>query len=141
MATKYIPVYNISSSVGRGCANQQEDVMLVQFFLSRIAAGGSLPIKPPSMKLNMDGRFDDNMHNWIIWFQGACHIKGRQNSIDGKLTPATGKMIDGDSTIMHLNASYRNRYGKQHDRLEEDGALPGLLKTKFETDSKKYRRN
>ena len=146
MAQKFYPFYNVSQAVGKNCPNLPEDVMLVQFFIREIAKDASVaPGTRPSTPIAVDGTYTPALGEWILWVQNAMNALAPGLSLaDGRVDPARGMANDPkflnstisltQYTIVTLNGSYRFRYKKSHDALENDPNLPGLLKAKFAAD-------
>ena len=134
MASKLWPVYNVDSSVGRFAANQTDDVMLVQFMLQQVGKGPNPPLPPPSTPLTPNGIYSPLLDEWIRWYQKSVAKSGRQVTVDGKVDRARGELHQTSFTIMHLNGSYRKRFRKSHDALEDDPAAPAPLRAKFRAD-------
>lgn len=143
MAKKFIPFYNVESSVGQGGANKTDDVLLVQFMLSEIGKRPDHPTPPPKSKLTLDGKSGPITLEWILWFQNNVKLKGGPITADGRIDSAQEQ--DGDwyhsfspggvgYTITHLNVTYRRRFHRDHDALELAASCPGPLKAKFLAD-------
>lgn len=116
-------IWTVSSSVGYGCRNKTEDVLLVQFFLNTIietlynetiadVIAGTIEDKDPfskiPKKLEPDGIFGGNTWGAIKWLQkvcGYCVVDGTISDSDGTqaLTPKKKKWY----TIHMLNWYYR----------------------------------
>jgi hypothetical protein len=145
MAMKFYPFYNLDQAVGKNCPNVADDVMLVQFFIRELAKDPQVgPGTRPSAPLAVDGVYTPAVGEWILWVQKSINQKNPGTSLaDGRVDPARGLATNGKflkSTISHtqytivtLNASYRYRYKKSHDALENDPNVPGLLRQKFST--------
>jgi len=83
--------YNIEHSVGTGCSNVREDVMLVQYMLGAFFSGpmlGSGSSKPHS-RLEVDGTCGPITIEYIRAFQ---HVVASQVSgeVDGRISTPTG---------------------------------------------------
>jgi len=133
MATKEIPFYNVDHAVGPHAANHRTDVMLVQFFLHEIYNHLSNIANKPNGDMTIDGTFGPITAHWIIQFQNDCKQHGLSVLVDGRVDQARGKQWSSSSisrtkyTIGHLNATYRRRYGAQHDYIEKNPKVPGEL--------------
>jgi hypothetical protein len=137
MAKKFIPFYNVETSVGKNSINANEDVLLVQFFLTEIVKVPPFPIPPPSTPLAVDGFPSPALEEWIWWFQNSCKQNGKIITIDGRIdsaVPHNGSIYGGHGTILHLNMSYRKRFRTAHNGLEIDPSCPGILRAKFSKD-------
>ena len=146
MAQKFYPFYNVSQAVGKGCPNLPDDVMLVQFFIRELAKDATVaPGTRPAAPLTVDGVYSPNLGEWIMWIQKASNAKAAGTTLaDGRVDPARGMANDPkflkssishtQYTIVTLNASYRFRFKKSHNALEDDPNVPLLLKQKFAAD-------
>ena len=135
--------WTVSSSVGYGCRNKPEDVLLVQFFLNRyidacfdeIVAGviaGDIKHKNPfslvPKKLVPDGDFGGKTWGAIKWYQastGYCVADGMVSACDGTsaLTPKSKRWY----TILILNSDYRSICPNLFSDIRCDPSLPSLL--------------
>ncbi|HVF51087.1 MAG TPA: hypothetical protein VNA19_13415 [Pyrinomonadaceae bacterium] len=102
--------YNVHMSVGRGCPNMVEDVLLVQYLLYKIYQNpGSLPV--PRGQMVVDGICGPVTLNWILSFQKHTRALGRPIFPDGRVDP--GQEIVGKHnhqfTIIELNGSFKKR--------------------------------
>jgi hypothetical protein len=136
MARKFLPYYNVDASVGNGGTNFYEDVLLVQFMLTRIAEKPPHPLPPPSTFLGWDGIATPVLVEWIIWFQKSTKAVGESIIVDGRIDPSHAK--EGSfrppargRTMSFMNASYRRRYRESHDAMERDNECPTPLRMKF----------
>lgn len=146
MAKKFYPFYNVDQAVGKGCPNLPDDVMLVQFFIRELAKDPSVgPGTRPATPITVDGMYTPAVGEWILWIQKSMNAKAPGTSLaDGRVDPARGISTSGSflkSTISHtqytivtLNASYRFRFKRSHDSLDDDPNVPGLLRSKFAAD-------
>jgi hypothetical protein len=142
MSRKYFPFYNLDEAVGPKAPNRQADVMLVQFFLRELAQDQSIaPMTRPKTPIMVDGVYGPVLGQWILWFQNAMNAKFKGNTLaDGRVDPARGSYLNKSSisrtqyTIVSLNSSYRFRYKKSHDALENDSKVPSMLRAKFTED-------
>jgi hypothetical protein len=137
MAIKYVPFYNIEKSVGKGGVNNSEDVLLVQYFLSQIGKMPPHPLPPPGIPLTVNGVVTPLLYDWIDWFQKCVKKIGKPIVTDGKIDPAKvygGSIRGGNGTIVHLNATYRNRFRMPHNALETAPGFPPALGAKFADD-------
>jgi hypothetical protein len=134
MATKNLPFYNVTQSVGKSGVNLPEDVMLVRFLLSEVSKKGPLPSPPPTTPLLVNTDPAPPLVDWIEWFQKSVKQSGKVVIVDGRIDRATGvagDMYATQHTICHLNVSYRKRFRANHNALENAPNCPALLKLKF----------
>ena len=142
MALKWFPFYNVEKAVGSFAPNQMDDVMLVQFMISRIASTTATPPVPkPATPLTVDGMFTPAVSDWISWFQKVNNAFGSSSlATDGRIDPARGEDNSGplkgsisqkQYTITALNYTYRRRFKASHDSLEADLSAPGALRQKL----------
>jgi hypothetical protein len=136
MATKFLPFYNVDASVGKGGANQYDDVLLVQYMLSGIGRVPPHPLPPPTTPLSVDGTPSPLLNEWILWFQKSCKAKAQNVMVDGRIDPsrsANGSFYPPSHghTMGLLNITYRRRFRASHDAMERDQQCPMPLRTKF----------
>ncbi|MBL8229775.1 MAG: hypothetical protein JNL98_14900 [Bryobacterales bacterium] len=136
MAAKWVPFYNIDKAVGPYAPNQPDDVMLVQFFLSRIAAAATTSIARPETPIQVNGVYTPELSQWILWYQKSNNTSGvTQLVADGRVDPMQG--VRGAEqgamplTINALNRSYRRRFRASHDTLDQDQSVPAQLRQRF----------
>lgn len=135
--------WTVSSSVGYGCRNKPEDVLLVQFFLNKIieqvnndviadvAAGIDTTPKPFAgipKRLEPDGDFGGKTWGAIKWFQKCtkwCVVDGTVSDSDGTnaLTPKKKMWY----TIHMLNWFYQECDSSYLFDIRQDPTLPPLL--------------
>lgn len=120
--------WNIHKSVGWGCPNRTDDVMLVQFLLlsiylnTEVFSVGS----PPTETFPLDGIFGQKTYKWIRAFQKTqpgYHQDGRVSAIDGSRAFSTE--THHPYTIIALNAEL-SKYPHFQD-LRMDPNLPATL--------------
>jgi len=141
VAYHLVPFYNIDSSVGRHGANNREDVLLVQFFLSEIGKRGPHPLPPPSNKLSVDGNADSTLEEWIEWFQMSVREVQGAGAFDKRVDPArtmntpakqkNDRVVFDVGTMAALNITYRKRFKNEHDCLAKAGNCPVELRANF----------
>lgn len=136
MAKKFLPFYNVDAPVGKGGANQYDDVMLIQFMLSGIGKVPPHPIPPPTTPLVVDGTPSETLNEWILWFQKCCKAASQNVMVDGRIAPS--RSTNGSfyppshgHTMGLLNMTFRRRFRTPHDALERDNTCPIPLRTKF----------
>jgi hypothetical protein len=135
--------WTVSSSVGYGCRNKTEDVLLVQFFLNKIIdegnsivtadiIAGTEPSKNPysriPKKLVPDGDFGGKTWGAIKWLQkksGYCVVDGMVSHSNGTsaLTPKQNMWY----TIHMLNWYYSDCTSSYIHDIRQDPTLPPLL--------------
>ena len=133
----------VSSSVGYGCRNKKEDVLLVQFFLNKIISdlnneiivdvlAGTEPSLTPfrgiPKRLEPDGDFGGKTWGAIKWFQREsrwCVVDGMVSASDGTnaLTPKQKMWY----TMNMLNAFYREACPQYYSDIRSDPTLPSIL--------------
>lgn len=115
--------WNLTESVGWGCQNYYDDVMLVQFFLNTVN----------NAKLVPDGLFGNKTYTALKNFQrkmkregpGVCYVDGQVDRIDG--TRAVSTKSKTIYTIISLNAAYYWSYQHFYDDIRKDRNLPPEL--------------
>lgn len=146
-------------AVGAGCANQRDDVLLVQFFLAALAAD---PLRAGTQRFNyqsaeglpydyllgdrpplaIDGVCGANTVAYIRHFQkeGSKAFPASDPlsmNIDGVITPVRKGVPWGERTgkvlsIVRLNREYRAIYGAQRlMRIDQDPLFPRELASSF----------
>ena len=125
-----LPMFiNIDSAVGHNAANSnQEDIMLVQFMLKKVAEKA-----PPSndkakkthaimKQVAISGRIDATTIDAITEFQESMRRKlGRSVIVDGRVSRARGYYYSGATfyTIVSLNGYMRRHYPQKWPRLQD----------------------
>lgn len=135
--------WTVSNSVGYGCRNRKEDVLLVQFFLNKIietlfnetvadviagAVTDKDPFKGIPKKLVPDGDFGGKTWGAIRWLQrvcGYCVVDGTVSESDGTrpLTPKQKMWY----TIHMLNWYYFYCCPHYFEDIRADPSLPSAL--------------
>ncbi len=125
--------WNIHQSVGWGCPNRPDDVMLVQFLLKRVMHNQveyyRLPELPTKKDLAVDGIFGPQTYKWIRFYQSMMpnffHQDGKVDAVDGTRKKSTKQ--HRVYTIIMLNLEFADRdYIYYHD-LRMDPTLPSAL--------------
>lgn len=144
MAATHLKFYNVTDAVGPYQPNQRTDVMLVQFFLKEIGdfwgllgpapngmavSGFDLKILKP---LQVNGTADQNLYQWIKWFQSMSSFGGTTAAQDGIVTPATSTSHKGarsrvSYSIVKMNNAFRSFFSHRWENLASDGKVPSEL--------------
>ncbi len=116
-----MPFYVVDSTVGKGCPNIRQDVLLVQFFLRALMvdAGKEKAYVPPGEQpIKVDGVCGAHTIAYIKFFQeenmrrnpgATIHVDGR---VDPLLTGSSVSSITHSTyTIVRLNSTYKTRFG------------------------------
>lgn len=123
-----LPVFfNVDGVVGAApAANKREDVLLVQFAFTVIAAsptpGSSPEFRQAAAAVQMTGTIDNATINAIRATQAEVKKKGQSATvIDGRVSPAKGGYAYGDATwtIVHVNESIQGRNIKIWPRIDQ----------------------
>lgn len=124
--------WNVSNSVGYGCRNKKEDVLLVQFFINQTINGINTKdawakLKTPDL-LEPDGDFGGKTWAATKWIQRqaqGCVVDGMVSAPDGTRfrTPKQKRIY----TIYDMNAWYQFYYSSNFQDLCMDPALPTEL--------------
>ena len=131
-----LPVFfNVDGVVGAAPAqNKREDVLLVQFAFTVIAAtplSTSNPLVIQAAKaVTLSGVADPATINAIRTFQESRKSKsGPGTVVDGRVSPAKGGYSYGGGlwTIAHLNESLQDRNIKIWPRIDQIAGCPGEL--------------
>jgi peptidoglycan hydrolase-like protein with peptidoglycan-binding domain len=114
----YTEFFDVTGTVGWGCKNHKDDVMLVQlllrrYFMHRSDVGFSTN---PALIVKVDGIFGDKTAKAIVAYQ---HHGG--SLVDGKVDP-------GRTTIRSLNVMYKSDYPLYQGKPYYDPEAPPLLK-------------
>ena len=114
----YNQYFDVTGTVGWGCKNHKDDVMLVQLLLRRYHARRSAQGFPtnPALIVKVDGIFGDKTAGAIVSYQSRG-----ANVVDGKVDP-------GKTTIRSLNVMYKSDYLQFQGKPFLDPDAPPLLK-------------
>lgn len=126
-------IYNVDGPVGFGCPNKNDDVLLVQYFITMWAGpynnskgGKTSVLTGANTKLiqrlpQMNGVLDGVTVTWIMLFQLLQFPPGRQP--DGRVDPASPHMSPlHPNTILLLNM-----WGKVNENLSLPINIPPKL--------------
>ena len=97
--------YNLTEAVGLGCKNTEEDVKVVQFFLSRVYSTEMFKDKKPKGKMTVDGKVGPITRNWITKFQLDMRERGNAVYADGIVDKA-GNENNPDNFISSISQTY-----------------------------------
>lgn len=132
-----LPVFfNVDGVVGAAPAmNKREDVLLVQFAFTIIAANPT-PDSSPEFRqavstVQVTGTIDNATINAIRATQTEVKRKGQTATVvDGRVSPAKGGYAYGEGTwtIVHLNESMQDRNIKIWPRIDQIATCPAELK-------------
>jgi hypothetical protein len=146
MAATHVKFYNVTDPVGPGQPNKRSDVMLVQFFLKEIGDfWGMLGPSPNGMglsgfdikilrTLDVNGSADQNLYEWIKWFQSISSLGGSSAAQDGIVSPAISAYHKGTHSgvaysIVKMNNAFNSFFPQRWEKLPSDGKVPGELKS------------
>ncbi|MET0605401.1 MAG: hypothetical protein ABWZ80_03010 [Beijerinckiaceae bacterium] len=142
-STKAEPVsvaYTIDGSVGPGCQNAREDVLLVQHLLRRAwqDCPRSKGFRPPgeTQPLKADGIPGPTTNRFIKFFQEECVRRGANVTQDGRVDPVkSGASTSGGShsfyTILAMNSARNSRQMGNQDDITSDPEFPQELRKHF----------
>lgn len=101
--------YNVTSAVGAGCRNMEEDVKVVQFFLNRVYTTDEFKKLKPKGTMTIDGRVGPITRNWIVKFQLNMRNRGNPCLADGIVDKAGNENNPDNfvSSISHTKYSVR----------------------------------
>jgi peptidoglycan hydrolase-like protein with peptidoglycan-binding domain len=114
----YTEFFDVTGTVGWGCKNHKDDVMLVQLLLRRhymYRSNLGLSTKP-ALIVKVDGIFGDKTAEAIVAYQ-----RHGGTLVDGKVDP-------GRTTIRSLNTMYKSEYPQYSGKPYIDPEAPPLLK-------------
>lgn len=110
----------VEQTVGRGCPNRRDDVMLVQFFL-KVATDGGVPsggYGPPGQQpIKIDGIYGHQTQAYIDYYQAENSRRNPASPLkaDGRVDPVHGKALGSVTqsvyTILALNVTFQNVRG------------------------------
>jgi hypothetical protein len=133
--TDIVWLFNVSYSVGPGCPNCRDDVLLVQHAINCVMA--PLHLKNPKGELivsylHRDGIFGPRTAEAILAYQQSVKERGRYITVDGRVdsTPKSGWTRHGDAqyTIVYLNRDNRDINGKMMDEKDFPAELQRAIK-------------
>jgi len=139
MAYEIMAVYNVNLPVGPGQPNRPDDVKLVQTMLIEVTKALLEDWDKPPTPLMCDGRYSENLRQWIIAFQKrAAEALGGKIAVDGKVDPMPMKgKFDWSSTIgnvkstmFELNVVLHKGARSAHSQIGVRLALPSSDKYK-----------
>ncbi len=125
--------YNIDGAVGAApAANHREDLLLVQFAFTAIAAN---PLPDTSMELframcdvKPTGTIDQATINAIRAMQIEMKRSQPSTKVDGRVIPSNGDHVEGAFTIEHLSESVRQCHVRSWPRIDKIPGCPFELK-------------
>ena len=129
--------YSIDNTVGSGCVNNRDDVLLVQFFLGVNSQADSTYVPPGEAPLRIDGICGSHTVKYIQRYQQRNSEKnpGSPLTADGRIDPIKrGVMVGAASgrvlSMLALNFSYKNVRGSQaHANITRDPIFPAELRS------------
>lgn len=134
-------LYTIDESVGPGCANHHDDVLLVQFLLRiQMEEGGSEPpYRPPGRSfIRADGSCGEETLAYIRYFQEEAmrRFPAEAPPPDGRVDPMRSGSIIASITgkkymIVSLNVGYREKRGDMYLDIGRDPLFPPALRKSF----------
>jgi hypothetical protein len=146
MAATHEKFYNVTDAVGPGQPNKRADVLLVQFFLKEIGdfweilgpAPNGMGVGSFDLKvlrpITLNGTADQNLYNWIKWFQSVSSFGGTAAAQDGVVSPAPSRYRKGSAShvvysIAKMNNAFQSFFPARWAGLAADGKVPGELKS------------
>lgn len=131
-----LPVFfNVDGVVGAApAANKREDVLLVQFFFTLIAAQplsvGGTEFYAAVKAVKMTGSIDPVTIAAIRAMQSEVKKHQQGTIVDGRISPAHGYGYGGGGlfAITHLNESVQHRHVDNWPRIDRIGGCPAELK-------------
>jgi peptidoglycan hydrolase-like protein with peptidoglycan-binding domain len=114
----YTEFFDVTGTVGWGCKNHKDDVMLVQLLLRRhyLSRSNAGLTTDPALIVKVDGIFGDKTAGAIVAYQ-----RNGGSLVDGKVDP-------GRTTIRTLNVLYKTEYPQYGGKPYSDPEAPLLLK-------------
>jgi len=132
-------LYTVDKRVGMGGVNNQDDVLLVQFFLHAAmlpGRDGGPGYKPPGERpIKIDGMNGPQTIRYIKYFQAEGNRRNPRlpTVVDGRVDPIVGGKMFGTvqdefMTILALNTRYRAVKGYAlHADIRQDPDFPPRL--------------
>jgi len=128
--------YSIDSTVGSGCVNNRDDVLLVQFFLGVTSQADPNYVPPGEAPLRIDGVCGNQTVKYIKRYQqrNSQQNPGSVLTADGRIDPIKRGVIVGAASghvlsMLALNFSYKNERGAQaHANITTDPMFPAELR-------------
>ena len=118
--------YNLNFAVGHSCPNYEEDVKVIQFFLTRLYSSAALASKKPWGNMVIDGKFGPITRNWIIKTQMICRESGRNVAVDGIIDRAGGPENPSNQTSSISKTMYMIRAINGRLRREDTAVYKSL---------------
>ena len=133
--------YNVTSAVGYGKANLEEDVKVVQFFLKRLYSHPKLQEMKPYGEMKVDGKVGPVTRNWIVKTQIIAQSAGNPILVDGVVDKAGNAQnaSNWESSISKTKYTIRmiNNFLRQNDTavyktLPSSPEVPGDVRVIFQ---------
>jgi hypothetical protein len=132
--------YNVTTAVGHGCKNMEEDVKVVQFFLTRVYQTEPFKDLKPKGAMTIDGKVGPITRNWILKFQLDMRNRGNAVLADGIIDKAgnennpdnfTSSISNTNYTIRYMNNVLRKKDTAVYKTLTSNAAVPPDMRMIF----------
>jgi hypothetical protein len=129
-------IYGISSSVGDGCANKSDDVMLVQWLLKRhFDRYDKKALLGTIWFVNVVNGVYSKMLSEVIkiyQYDAIKNVPGCKMDIDGKIPPVKGVSNMNKSAILYLNLSVMGHFKNYYKNPKSDPYVYSEAKAMFD---------
>jgi hypothetical protein len=133
--------YNVNSGVGYGQTNMEEDVKVVQFFLTRLYSVPKMVSQKPYGDMAIDGKVGPITRNWIVKTQLIARNKGTIVLVDGIVDKAgnenngsnwTSSISQTRYTIRVINNFLRQNDTAVYKTLPSNSEVPPEMRAIFQ---------
>src|SRR5262245_32973690 len=125
--------FNVDAIVGENGVNRREDVLLVQYFLKKVATrlAGQQPITQIIQKIQVSGTMDRATIDAIRAFQEDSRRLSPATVVDGRVSVARGFSYGGGSwTIALLNQILKANFPNLWPRIQDFSDCPAEIKAR-----------
>ena len=130
----FILFYNLDTAVGKGCPNQRDDVLLVQYMM--MVNSQSPPGRISLSAASISGLWDTYWDGYLDYYQNEWKKAGVPTWQDRRIDPALPAKNKGRGPLHHtqykiltLNVSYAERRPTDFSRMAEAKDCPGALRS------------
>jgi hypothetical protein len=130
--------YNVDAAVGKGCQNQRNDVLLVQYLLKenmRLKTFSYIPttVLDGNVNVRVNGLWDEMWNVFLLNYQNDLKQRHKPVVRDGRVDPVTGGRVLGPIhhtiyTMLWLNMGYLEVRPADFPKIADAGDCPGELR-------------
>ena len=130
--------YNVDAAVGRGCSNQRQDVLLIQYLLKESnKTPGFADVQTGAGftqdAMQISGTWDQYWGGYLSNFVLTLQRRGRPVVRDTRVDPVVAGHVEGPIhhmpyTILWLNRGYRDLRPADYERMSEVADCPADLR-------------